>query len=249
MMQNRIILKVENLSFKAGDHYILRNISFEMERGSFVGVIGPNGAGKSTLVKAIVGDLEGYMGEITVNGKIGYLPQQKEIDREFPITVREVAAMGLYLKRGLFKRYTREDWEQVKKALEAVGIAHLENRKIGVLSGGEHQRLMLARALLMEPDLLILDEPEAGVDEMGKASFYELLEELRNKRGISILMVSHDIGMVFDSCDKVMCLNRTLHCYKESDDISPDEIKRIFSMDFDILIRGKRHYHKEHDER
>ncbi|HQC14264.1 metal ABC transporter ATP-binding protein, partial [Mesotoga prima] len=194
-MENKI-LSVENLSYRIGSHWILRDVSFSISRKEFVGIIGPNGAGKTTLIKAIVGDLEVYSGKIVVSGKIGYLSQNPDRKRDFPIKVREVAAMGLYGDRGILRPFRKSDWIRVDDLLRTVGILDLRDRKAGTLSGGEYQRLMLARALASDPDLLILDEPEAGVDEMGKASFYRLLESLKNEKSIGILMVSHDIGMV-----------------------------------------------------
>jgi len=244
-MENKI-LSVENLSYRIGSHWILRDVSFSISRKEFVGIIGPNGAGKTTLIKAIVGDLEVYSGKIVVSGKIGYLSQNPDRKRDFPIKVREVAAMGLYGDRGILRPFRKSDWIRVDDLLRTVGILDLRDRKAGTLSGGEYQRLMLARALASDPDLLILDEPEAGVDEMGKASFYRLLESLKNEKSIAILMVSHDIGMVFDACDTVMCINKTLHCYNDADNITPEELQSAFSSDLDFFIRSRDHFEREH---
>jgi zinc transport system ATP-binding protein len=245
-MSNDKLLEVKNLSYNIGENIILKNVSFEIYRGTLIGIIGPNGAGKTTLVKAIVGDLEGFEGVIKSSGKIGYLPQRTDFERSFPITVKEIVAMGLYEKRGPLHYFKKEDWEEIEVLLGNVGIKKLKNRRIGTLSGGEYQRAMLARALAKQPDLLILDEPEAGIDEMGKASFYNLLDNLKKSKNISILMVSHDIGMVFDACDSILCLNKTLHCHKASENVSPEDLTKIFSPDFDLILRGKEHAKKEH---
>jgi len=242
-----VILKIENLNYNVGRNHILQNISFEIRRGEFVGLIGPNGAGKSTLVKAIIGELEGYQGKVELKGQIGYLPQQKDFERDFPISVKDAVAMGLYKKKGPLRFFNGTDWEKVKELLKIVGAEELYDRRIGVLSGGEYQRVMLARALATEPEILILDEPEAGIDEMGKASFYELLSSLKKEKGLTLLMVSHDIGLVFDACDRIMCLNKTLHCHKSTHEVSPEDLQVIFSPDFDLLIRGKNHLHREHE--
>lgn len=244
-MESRI-LRVESLSYKIGSHWILRDVSFEVSRREFVGIIGPNGAGKTTLIKAIVGDLSDYSGKVSVSAKIGYLSQNPERKRDFPIRVKEVAAMGLYGERGILKLLRKCDWKKVEDLLERVGIYDLKERRAGTLSGGEYQRLMLARALASEPELLILDEPEAGVDEMGKASFYRLLESLKNDKNMGILMVSHDIGMVFEACDTVMCINKTLHCHKSADKIRPEELQSAFSGDLDLFIRSRDHFEREH---
>ncbi|AKI97837.1 metal ABC transporter ATP-binding protein [Kosmotoga pacifica] len=246
-MPGDVILRVENLNYSIGRNQILKNISFEINRGEFVGLIGPNGAGKSTLIRAIIGELEGFQGKVEVKGKIGYLPQQNNFERDFPITVRDTVAMGLYKNKGPFKFFNKADWKKVRNLLEMVGVAELSDRRIGVLSGGEYQRVMLARALATDPEILILDEPEAGIDEMGKTSFYKLLNELKKEIELTLLMVSHDIGLVFDACDRIMCLNKTLHCHKSTQEVSPEDLRVIFSPDFDLLIRGKDHLHKEHE--
>ncbi|MDK2785641.1 MAG: zinc transport system ATP-binding protein [Thermotoga sp.] len=235
------IIEVKDLTYRVRNLEILKNVTFSVEKGEFVGIIGPNGAGKTTLVKILVGEIRDYEGKVVIRGRIGYLPQTHEVQREFPMTVGEFAAMGMY------GRSRRIDWEKVRSTLIDVGISHKENDLIRNLSGGEFQRLSLARALLSEPDILVLDEPEAGVDEMGKAAFYELLNRLRKERNITVVMVSHDIGMVFRECTTVMCLNRTLHCHGPTETISPDDLKKIFT-DFDIWIRGPRHYEIFHRE-
>jgi len=244
----RRVLGINGLTYRVNSHRILEGISFEIERGEFAGLIGPNGAGKTTLVKAIIGELEEYEGEIQVNGRIGYLPQYSEFSRDFPITTRQVAAMGIYKSKGFLRRLTTEDQKRLDELMKQVGIFELSERRVGTLSGGEYQRLMLVRALAAEPDLLILDEPEAGIDEMGKASFYRLVDNLKKSRNMAVLMISHDIGMVFDACDRIICLNKTLHCHKEVRSVSPEDLKKIFSTDFDYLIRSKDHFEREHSQ-
>ncbi len=240
------VLEIIDLTYRVNSHRILEGITLEIERGEFAGLIGPNGAGKTTLVRAIIGELEEYEGIVRVNGRIGYLPQHSEFSRDFPITVREVSAMGIYRRKGFLRKPTSEDHEKLDTLLSRVGIQELSERKVGTLSGGEYQRLMLVRALAAEPDLLILDEPEAGIDEMGKASFYRLVDDLKKSRNMTVLMISHDIGMVFDACDRIVCLNKTLHCHKEVESVSPEDLKKIFSTDFDFLIRSKDHFEREH---
>ena len=245
-MERDRVLQVEDLTYKIGSAWILRGVSFNLSRGEFAGIIGPNGAGKTTLIKAIVGDLSDYSGSIKVTGRVGYLPQNPERSRDFPISVREVVAMGLYKENGPFKRFSKSEWNTVDTLLKTTGIEGLGRRRAGTLSGGEYQRLMLARALASNPELLILDEPEAGVDEMGKSTFYRLLEKLKNEKNMGILMVSHDIGMVFEACDTIMCINKTLHCHTSADMISPEQLKSAFSTDLDLFIRSRDHFEREH---
>lgn len=231
-MRDKIAIEVRDLSVSVGETEILKNISFEIPKGSFTGIIGPNGAGKSTLIKAILGLIE-YRGTVRVNGRIGYVPQLSSFNREFPINVYDFVRLPIRKEK---------NWkEKVDIALEKVGLKGFGNRLMGTLSGGEFQRASLARALISRPDILILDEPEAGIDEMGKARFYDLLNELKEEEGITILMASHDIGLIFDKCDNVMCLNKTLHCHSPIHSVDIEDIKRLFG-DFDIWIRSREHY-------
>ncbi|MDN5338337.1 MAG: zinc transport system ATP-binding protein [Thermotogaceae bacterium] len=246
-MERNKILEVIDVSYSKNDVEILKNINFEVLSGEFVGIIGPNGAGKTTLAKIIVGEIRDYIGKVYVKGKIGYVPQIKDINRDVPVLVKEFASMGLYGKKGFLRFFTRQDWKEVEKKLELVGILSLKDRPVSKLSGGELQRLMLARALLYEPDILLLDEPEAGVDQMGKARFYELIDTMRENENLTVILISHDIGMVFQKCEKIMCLNKTLHCQAPRERISPEDLRKIFSEDFDIWIRGQKHYEREHE--
>lgn len=246
-MERNKILEVIDVSYSKNDVEILKNINFEVLSGEFVGIIGPNGAGKTTLAKIIVGEIRDYIGKVYVKGKIGYVPQIKDINRDMPVLVKEFASMGLYGKKGFLRFFTRQDWKEVEKKLELVGILSLKDRPVSKLSGGELQRLMLARALLYEPDILLLDEPEAGVDQMGKARFYELIDTMRENENLTVILISHDIGMVFQKCEKIMCLNKTLHCQAPRERISPEDLRKIFSEDFDIWIRGQKHYEREHE--
>lgn len=234
---NNYVIIVENLSYKINDTVILKNINFKIPEGDFVGIIGPNGAGKSTLVKILIGKITDFEGKINVKGTIGYVPQFQSINREVPIKAYQFVLMGTYKNQ--------KNIEKIPELLKAVGLSGRENSLVGNMSGGELQRLSLARALISDPDILILDEPEAGVDQMGKAKFYELLEKIQSDRKLTIIMISHDIGMVFEKCKTVMCLNKTLHCHGPSEKINPDELKVLFP-DFDLWIRAKDHYEKEH---
>jgi len=236
MENNDLVIIVANLSVKYEEIRVLENINFNVKKKEFVGIIGPNGAGKSTLVKALLGMIP-YEGQVIINGKVGYVPQLSSFNREFPITVYDFVRLPLMGEK---------NWkEKVDFALEKVGLNGFGKRLVRTLSGGEYQRVALARAIVGKPDIIILDEPESGVDEMGKAKFYDLLYELNEKLGITILMISHDIGMVFEKCTTVMCLNKTLHCHGPTNKIKPEDAKKIFG-DFDIWIRSHSHYEIEH---
>jgi zinc transport system ATP-binding protein len=235
-MDDKTAIHVKNLNYKIENHVILQNINFEIHTGDFVGIIGPNGAGKSTLIKVILNEIKDYTGEIKISGKIGYVPQHDEIDRSFPITVKEVALMGMYKEVGIFRHYTAEHVGKVMEVLKVLGIDHLKNRKAGKLSGGEYQRLLLARALVSKPDILILDEPEAGVDKNGQILFYGLLKKLNQQEKVTVILVSHDLSMVFKETTKVMCLNRTLHCHKNTTEMSSQDLKDIYAESLEMLV-------------
>ncbi|MBO8160728.1 MAG: ABC transporter ATP-binding protein [Thermosipho sp. (in: Bacteria)] len=234
---NKYSIIVEDLSYKIGETEILKKINFKIPTGDFVGIIGPNGAGKSTLVKILIGQISDYEGKVIIKGKIGYLPQFQTINREVPINAYQFVSMGTYRNK--------KNISKISDFLNEVGLKGKEKYLVGNMSGGELQRLSLARALISEPDILILDEPEAGVDQMGKAKFYELLEKIQSNRKLTILMISHDIGMVFEKCKTIMCLNKTLHCHGPSEKIKPEDLKLLFP-DFDLWIRAKNHYEREH---
>lgn len=230
---------VNELSVKIDGFEILSNITFSVKNGEFTGIIGPNGSGKTTLIKAILGFIP-YSGNVMLNGKIGYVPQLSSFNRELPMRVFEFVKIPVRHEK---------DWRiKVDKVLEKVGLLNFANKLVGKLSGGEYQRISLARALVGEPDILILDEPESGVDEMGKARFYDLLNKIRTENKLTILMVSHDIGMIFEKCTSVMCLNKTLHCHGPTKEIDPSTVKKIFG-EFDIWLRSHNHFELEHKHR
>lgn len=243
---NSPVLIVNNISYSIGGNNILRNITFKVHKGEIIGIIGPNGAGKTTLVQIIIGDIQRHQGTFQLLGRIGYLPQFRSIDRQFPITAFEVARMGLYqFEKNSSDCRKKAVRNLVMESLESCGIEHLASRQIGTFSGGEYQRLLLARAILMQPELLILDEPEAGIDEMGKTSFFSLMKKLQQKNNMAVLMISHDIGLIFKACQRIMCLNRTLHCSKPSVEMSVEDLQSVF-YDMDILIPSHDHYLNQH---
>lgn len=193
----------------------LTDISFQVRAGEFVGIIGPNGSGKSTLLKGILGLVPLRSGVIRFDQAgtesfrkgIGYVPQKNKNDLHFPAIVREVVLMGLYAQLGWFKWPGEVQNQKVNQTLEMVGIGDLADRPIRGLSGGQQQRVMIARALVGDPWLLVLDEPTAAIDITAQHMILELLEELNRERGMTILMVSHDINEIVHFCDKVLLLN------------------------------------------
>jgi zinc transport system ATP-binding protein len=218
------VIQVSNVSFAYEDGLpVLQGLSMHVHTGEFTALVGPNGAGKSTLLKIMLGLLQPQHGQVYLFGtelrrfkdwwRIGYVPQKPEQSNpHFPATVEEVVMLGRTAKMGLFRWPRREDHAQVNRALELVGMELLKHKMIGQLSGGQQQRVFIARALAAQPDLLMLDEPTAGVDAESQARFYELLRELNKELGVALVFVSHDIGPLRGMLDTVACVNRTL-CY------------------------------------
>ena len=203
MISDTILIQVCNVSVRFQQHTALENISLEVQRGEIITLIGPNGAGKSTLVRVVLGLLKPQNGSVYRQAgiRIGYMPQRLSIDPVLPLTVERFLSLG--------SSNTKSALERV---LEEVGAVGLLMRPLQNISGGEMQRVLLARALLREPDLLVLDEPIQGVDIIGQYELYELIAQIRSQRGCGILMVSHDLHIVMSATDQVVCLNQHLCC-------------------------------------
>jgi zinc transport system ATP-binding protein len=229
------IVELRNLSFDYGGQHVIDNATFSVTRGDFVGMIGPNGGGKTTLIKIILGLLKPDRGTVKLFGEdiskfnewqhVGYVPQKAtSFDQNFPATVFEVASMGRFPKAGLTKQLSDKDYEAVEKALDLVGMLKLRNRRIGDLSGGQQQRVFMARALATEPELLILDEPTVGVDAEAQHNFYSLLRKLNKKLGMTLILASHDVGMVTRDINKLACVNIAVTFHDVSKGFSRKEL-------------------------
>ncbi|QQG48845.1 MAG: metal ABC transporter ATP-binding protein [archaeon] len=198
----------------------LQGVSLEVNRKDFLGLVGPNGSGKTTMIGAMLGLVRPTTGSVEVFGKplspealrrVGYVPQKAiASDVNFPSTVFETVLMGRVARTSPFRRFGREDREAVERTLEHLGIQELRDRRIGELSGGQSQRVFLAKALVGDPDLMILDEPTSGVDSRSSAEFYETLGHLNKDHGITVVLASHDIGVVTRYSNRVACLNGTV---------------------------------------
>lgn len=210
-------LVVENLSVELGGRTVLEDAELAVDRGEIVGLIGPNGAGKTTLLRTILGLLRPAAGRVTVDGRparpgrtpVGYVPQRHEFAWEFPISVANAVATGLTGRLGLFRRPGAADWEAVAGALDRVRMTDLADRPIGQLSGGQHQRVLVARALALRPSLLLLDEPFTGLDMPTQDLLGDLFVDLA-REGRAVLMTTHDLVGALDACDRIALLNRTV---------------------------------------
>jgi zinc transport system ATP-binding protein len=216
-----ILAALHHVSFAYDGDPVLLDVDLAIESGDFLAIIGPNGSGKTTLVKIILGLLRPSSGEVEIFGrppaaftdwdKIGYVPQKAtHIDAFFPASVAEVVGMALASARRKGSTSARETRQRVRGALEAVGMAEFARTSIGKLSGGQQQRVFIARALVTSPRVLFLDEPTTGVDADTQAAFYDMLDRLNKSEGLTIVLVTHDIGIVNKHVNRVACLNQRL---------------------------------------
>ena len=230
------VLEMENVSFSRGGKVILNDISLSLSPGEIMTLIGPNGSGKTTLVKIALGLQQPDSGTVRLKRgvRIGYMPQRVVIDPVLPLTVRRFLSLG-----GLCKIGRR------KAALEEVGAPHVIDSAVQSISGGEFQRVLLARAILREPDFLVLDEPVQGVDVTGQAALYDLISRIRKRYGCAVLMVSHDLHLVMAQTDSVICLNQHICCSGHPSVVSKDPafIEMFGQEDADRLAV----YHHHHD--
>lgn len=217
------IIEADNVSFKYNDTPVLENISFSVVEGEYLGIIGPNGGGKTTLTKIILGLLKPSSGTIKIFGKkikretlldIGYVPQRVSTENfHFPATVEEMVSSGVVAKKGLLKKVTANDLYKIKEAMKVTGVINYKQRLIHKLSGGEKQKVFIARALAGSPSILILDEPVAGVDISSQEEFYSFIRSMNKNLGITIIFISHDLDVIASQATSVLCLNNQLVCH------------------------------------
>ena len=249
------IIEIKHLKAAYDKKIVLRDVDLKIYKNDFLGIIGPNGGGKTTLVKCILGLLKPVEGTILYNGSewksaltVGYLPQYSTIDKKFPISVEEVVFSGLSGKKRLSSRYTDEERKRCAEVIAEMGLTGLEQRSIGQLSGGQLQRALLGRAIISNPQLLILDEPNTYIDKRYEARLYELLKQI-NKR-CAIVLVSHDIGTVLQQVKSIACVNETLD-YHPDTDVNSEWLERNFNCPIELLGHGSLPhrvlaYHKPH---
>jgi zinc transport system ATP-binding protein len=216
----RSFVELEDVDFVYGATPVLERINLTVEPGDFLGIIGPNGSGKTTLLRIVLGLLPPARGSVRLFGhapaafrqwgRLGYVPQKATLDPALPVTVREVVATGLLPSLGLFARIGTAERQRIGEVLGQVGMERHGAARIGALSPGQQQRVLIARALVSKPELLILDEPTGGVDPEAQTSFYALLHHLHRERDVTLILVSHDIGVVAKEVTKLACLNRRL---------------------------------------
>lgn len=231
------MIKFENINVGYSKYFALEDINLEIKSNSFTAILGPNGGGKTTFLKLILGLIKPTSGKILINGKkplklesktIGYVPQIKTLDRTFPALCIELVVSGI---RGNWPdRINKEESNQALDALKQVGAEHLAYRSISKLSGGELQRIFLARSFVRNPDILLLDEPATGVDVVGESDIYNIIGNYEAKTNTTIIMVTHDWEAAYHHANKVLLLNRRQICFNEPDIAFKEEnLRRAFS--------------------
>lgn len=219
----------------------LSDINLIVERGERLGIVGPNGGGKSTLLSLVTGMRPLQIGTVRVlgdaperardRGQIGYVAQRSEADRRFPISVRQAVEMPLRVRTAPWRRLTRTGRDRAQHALGLVDLAELADRPVDAMSGGQFQRLLIARAVVTQPEILVLDEPTVGIDVAGQQRFAALIDRLVTELGLTILIVSHDLRAIAAGCDRVACLARTLHYHDAPGGLTPAVLAEVFHHD------------------
>lgn len=245
------IFDVKNLNFSVKGQKILTNVSFQIFQHDYIAIIGPNGGGKTTLIRMLLGLDRPTDGEIRIYGKklrdfkewhkIGYVPQRAaHVDSSFPATVLDIVKMGRTSQRGFFSSFSEEDSRLVHDAMSKMDILDLKDKMVGTLSGGQRQRVMIARALASKPEILILDEPNTGVDVVSQKNFYTLLRQLNKEDGITIVFITHDVGVIADDIARLFTVNqKAIICNNPKQTLSCEEMSELYGIDAHLL-----HVHK-----
>ena len=216
-------IEIKNLTVAYGENIALEDFNLDVEIGSLMALVGPNGAGKSTLIKTILKFLKQITGEIKISKKsLAYVPQRNSVDWDFPTTLFDVVEMGCYGRVGLFKRVNKEEKQKVLKAIEQVGMLDFKDRQISELSGGQQQRTFIARALVQEADIYLMDEPFQGVDSTTEKSIVDILKKLKSE-GKTLLVVHHDLQTVPTYFESVTFINKTV--------IASGKVKEVFTQE------------------
>lgn len=240
------IVEMTDVWVSLGGKPVLEAVDLRLEEGDYLGVIGPNGGGKTTLLRVMLGLLAPARGTVKIfgeepsraRGRVGYVPQYTEFDAKFPISVLDVVLMGRLAARGFLRHANKRDREVALSSLAKVEMTDLADRQIGRLSGGQLQRVMIARALAVEPRLLLLDEPAASLDSRIGVNVYELLKDL--SREMTLVLVTHDVGVISRYVKTVACLNRQLY-YHQSKEITREMFEAAYGCPVDLVAHGHAH--------
>ncbi len=255
---NGCSIDIDNAVVSYREDIALRGVSLKVSRGEFVGIVGPNGAGKTTLLTVVNGMGKLLHGRVRVLGhnitpgnghslrkKVGYVAQAQSIDPRMPMNVREVAIIGRYGRLGLFRRPGKHDWDIVDSSLDLVGMTHLVQRPIGHLSGGEQQRVAIARCLAQEPEIFLLDEPTASLDWKAQTEILELVKRIHGEQHLTTLFVTHDLDALPHTCDRVVLMKDGLIVADGTPDklISTQSLSRLYDMPSSVVEERRPHIH------
>ncbi len=231
------LIETQRLSYAVNGEAILKNIDFAIREGEIVTIVGPNGSGKTSLLRALIGAIEPTSGQLTrkKNLRIGYVPQKLGVDQTLPLTVERLVSLP-----------ARQSRELVNNALAAVGAGGLQRRQVVELSGGQLQRVLLARALINRPQLLVLDEATQSLDQVGQAAFFRIIAEKREELNCGVVMVSHDLHIVMSASDRVVCLNRHICCQGTPEAVtSEQQWQELFGVTNEGMFALYRHQHPQ----
>lgn len=234
------LIDIAGLTVRYGGNTVLSNVDLSVSKGEIVTIVGPNGSGKSTLLRAIIGAVRPAAGKVRAGeARIGYVPQKLHIDPTLPMTVKRFLGLPKHVSGA-----------RAVEALAEAGVPEIVSRQMADLSGGQFQRVLLARALLTNPDILLLDEPTQGLDQPGSAAFYRQIEDVRARLGCAVLMVSHDLHVVMGASDRVICLNGHVCCHGTPEIVaSAPEYRALFGAGTGGALALYRHHHDHsHDE-
>lgn len=247
MSEPDVLFDLEDINFRYGTELILDSVSLKVHRGDFLALLGPNGSGKSTLIRVMLGLQKPSSGRILIMGKdlseftawhqVGYVPQKiTDLDPLFPASVKEVVAMGILPHKSWPRFLGSRDESVIDEVLDLMEMRKYKNRRIWALSGGQQQRVFIARALASEPEVLVLDEPTAGVDGATQERFYDMLDRINKDKGVTMILVTHDIGVVTKHVDKVACLNQKLIFHGSHEDFcESDQAITLFGPESHLI--------------
>jgi len=242
-----VLFDLDEISFRYGSDQILDSVSLKVHRGDFLALLGPNGSGKSTLIRIMLGLQKPDTGLVRIMGRnlsdftawdrVGYVPQKvTDLDPLFPASVKEVVAMGILPHKAWPRFLSPGDQSVIDEALDLMEMRRYKNRRIWALSGGQQQRVFIARALASQPEVLVLDEPTAGVDGATQERFYDMLENINREKGVTMILVTHDIGVVTKHVNKVACLNQRLIFHGSHDDFcESDQAITLFGPESHLI--------------
>ena len=234
------LIEVRDVTFGYGREVVLDHVSLQIRPRDFLAIIGPNGGGKTTLIKVILGLLRPWSGDVIVRtprGHLGYVPQFSTFDRSFPLRVRDVVLMGKLGRRGLIRRYTREDREDVERILERLKLTDVALSHVSGVSGGQLQRVLIARALAGDPEALFLDEPTASIDAESREVLRGILEELNQR--IPVVVITHDITSLSSMATHIACINRRL--FDHGAEIDQHALEEVYGCPVELVAHGVPH--------